>query len=416
MAKHSTAMRFGRHPILGKTPQLCDKARMIIPIRTVTTIRRTPLTNYILIAVNIAFFLLLGTRFSGQALTDLREQHLVFNSVGPTLLQFISYQFLHADIWHLVGNMLFLWVFGNSVNAKMGDIAYLLFYLAGGIFAAWGYATINPQPFELVGASGAIASITTAYLALFPRSQVVVLVWFYIVHFFEMPAMLLIGIKIIVWDNLVAPGIGGAGNVAHTAHLSGYLFGFAGAMFMLLIRALPRDQFDLFSLWKRWHRRRSFTGADSFGPVAKPVPRDPMVRAAEEKQLDEVSAMRQEIHEALAARDLPRAAQRYGRLLTLDPQQCLSEMGQLDIARQLYQTGQFLDAASAFQRFVDCYPLSREADNARLLLGILYARDLHDPASAERVLTAALEKLRDDDRRAQCRQWLDQVRAAQSST
>lgn len=387
---------------------------MIIPIRTETTIRRTPFTNYALIGVNVLLFALLGTPLGGATLTGLRNEYLVFDSVEPTLLQFFGYQFLHADKWHLLGNMLFLWVFGNSVNAKMGDIPYLLFYLAGGIFAAWGYSLINTQPFELVGASGAIAAITTAYLALFPRSHVTVLIWFFIIHFIEVPAMILIGLKIIVWDNIMAPGIGGAGNVAHAAHLSGYLFGFAGAMFMLLIHALPRDQFDLLSLWKRWHRRRAFAGVDSIGPVARPVPRDPAIRAAEEKQMDEMSALRHQIQEALDGRDLRLAADRYQQLLTLDPQQCLSEMAQLDIARQLYQSGQFRDAARAFQRFVDCYPLSRESENARLLLGILYARDLQDFANAETVLTTALETLRDESRRALCLQWLEQVRAARA--
>lgn len=389
---------------------------MIIPIRTETAVRRTPLTNYILIAANVVFFLLLSGPFGGETLSNLRDKHLIFDSVAPTLLQFFSYQFLHADTWHLLGNMLFLWVFGNSVNAKMGDVAYLFFYLAGGIFAAWGYALVHPQPFELLGASGAIAAITTAYLVLFPRSHVVVLVWFFIIHFFEVPAMWLIGLKVIVWDNLVAPGIGGAGNVAYAAHLSGYLFGFAGAMFMLLIRALPRDQFDLLALWKRWHRRRALGGADALSPVARPVPRDPAVRAAEEKQLDEISALRQRIQEAISARQLPVAAEGYRGLVSLDGQQCLSEMAQLDIARQFYQTGQFLDAAHAFQRFVDCYPLSRESDNARLLLGILYARDLRDYVNAERVLTQAMEKLRDDERLAQARQWLEQVRMAVGKT
>lgn len=385
---------------------------MIIPIRTETTFRRTPLTNYILITANVLLYGILGTPLGGITLAAVRNDYLVFDSVEPNLLQFFSYQFLHADQWHLLGNMLFLWVFGNSVNAKMGDIPYLLFYLAGGIFAAWGYALVNPQPFELVGASGAIAAITTAYLALYPRSHVTVLIWFFIIHFIEVPAMILIGLKIIVWDNIMAPGIGGAGNVAHAAHLSGYLFGFCGAMFMLLIRALPRDQFDLLSLWKRWHRRRSFSEADTIGPVARPVPRDPALRAAEEKQVDEVSALRQQIQEAFDRRDISGAAEIYRKLLALDPQQCLSEMAQLEIARQLFQARQFPDAARAFHRFVDCYPLSRETENARLLLGILYARDLRDFPNAQAVLTAALETLRDEDRRALCLQWLEQVRAA----
>ena len=144
---------------------------------------------------------------------------------------------------HLLGNMLFLWVFGNSVNGKMGDIPYLLFYLAGGVFAAWGYAILQAKVFYLVGASGAIAAVTTAYLALFPRSRVTVMVWFFFfIHFFEVPAMILIGLKVIVWDNVVAPKLAGADSVAYGAHIAGYFFGFLVSLNMLFLRALPRDQ------------------------------------------------------------------------------------------------------------------------------------------------------------------------------
>jgi membrane associated rhomboid family serine protease len=113
---------------------------VIIPIRTESVIRRTPLVNYILLGVNVFLFLLLDQALSGEAIQSFKMRYLALHSDEPALYQFFTYQFLHADLWHLLGNMLFLWVFGNSVNAKMGDIPYLLFYLAGGVFAAWGYA------------------------------------------------------------------------------------------------------------------------------------------------------------------------------------------------------------------------------------------------------------------------------------
>ena len=88
---------------------------MIIPIRTETTIRRTPFTNYALIGVNVLLFALLGTPLGGTTLASLRNEYLVFDSVEPTLLQFFSYQFLHADKWHLLGNMFILWFFGRKI-------------------------------------------------------------------------------------------------------------------------------------------------------------------------------------------------------------------------------------------------------------------------------------------------------------
>lgn len=392
---------------------------MIIPIRTESAIRRTPITNYVLIGVELLAFLLLNERVSGPSGVQLRDHHLGFDSSDPSIYQFVTYQFLHADPKHLFGNMLFLWVFGNSVNAKMGNVPYLLFYLSGGVFAAWGYALVNPVHFELVGASGAIAAVTAAYVALFPRSHVTVLVWFFIIHFFEVPAMLLIGLKIIVWDNLIAPGMGGDTNVAYYAHLAGYLFGFLAVLLLLLIRALPRDQFDILALWKQWNRRRemaaAMTHAASLGTVGR-APVDPHQRTLEERRLDDLSEIRGRIGEALERRDLSRAADLYERLMALDPRQCLSELYQFDVAREFYRTGRFSQAAAAFERLVECYPQSREMNDVRLLLGIIYARDLGQLELADKHLAQTMETLQDDARRLQCARWLREVRATLGGT
>ncbi|MBI4719364.1 MAG: rhomboid family intramembrane serine protease [Planctomycetes bacterium] len=392
---------------------------MLIPIRTESAVRRTPAVNYALIAVNVLVFLLLNQTLLGRNGEVWRDRYLAFQSSEPAVHEFFTYQFLHADIRHLLGNMLFLWVFGNSVNAKMGAVAYLLFYLAGGVFAAWGNALLSPGHFTLVGASGAIAAVTTAYLALFPRSHVTVLMWFVVIYTFEVPAMLLIGLKIIVWDNLVAPSFGGAGPVAHEAHLAGYFFGFVAALLMLWIRALPRDQFDILALWKRWKQRRDLaqTMADparaaraQFGPVARAPAAESTTLAAEERRLDEVHELRRRIDDALESRDLSTAAGDYERLLGLDPRQCLSELSQLDVGREFYRTNRSSLAATAFERFLDCYPNSRELGSVRLLLGIIYARDLKQYELAEKHLTQTLGNLADAGRKAQCAEWLETVR------
>lgn len=395
---------------------------LVIPIRTESKIRRTPLVNYVLIGTNVFLFLVFNYGMADTVVTSFKTQYLHFHSAEPALYQFFTYQFLHADVWHLLGNLLFLWVFGNSVNVKMGDVPYLLFYLAGGVFAAWGYAVVTVRPFHLVGASGAVAAVTTAYLALFPRSRVTVLVWLFIfIHFFELPAMIIIGLKIIVWDNIIAPGLGGQDSVAHGAHLAGYLFGFVGALSMLFIRALPRDQFDILALWKRWHQRREFAAAMSdpaaaaraqYGSVARTVAADPKQRAIDNQRFDTISNLRSRISEALEQRDPAAGAELYGQLLEIDSRQCLSERHQLDIARQFYGSGRFPEAAAAFERYVECYPLSTEVSDVRLLLGIIYARDLGEYEVADRHLTESMERLRDQARRDQCFQWLKTVRAA----
>jgi membrane associated rhomboid family serine protease len=347
---------------------------------------------------------------------------LSFRSYEPVWYQFFSYQFLHAGWGHLLGNLLFLWVFGNGVNGKLGDVPYLLFYLAGGIFAVWGYASVESEPFQLIGASGAIAAVTTAYLTLFPRSKVTVLVWFFLfIHFFEIPAMLLIVVKIVIWDNVVSPGLNEAGNVAYGAHLSGCFFGFVAGLIMLSVRAVARDQFDILALWRRWYQRREFAAAMSdpaasararFGSVARVEKLNPAQRAADERRFDQLAGLRGRIADAMAEGDVSLAAELYGQAVAVDPAQCLSERNQLAVARELYGSGRFPQAAAAFGRFLACYPQSLETSSIRLLLGIIYARDLQQYEAAEEHLTKSLESLRDDARRTQCNNWLQSVRAA----
>lgn len=394
---------------------------LVLPIRTESESRRTPIANYGLIGVNLLAFIVLQERVLGDAAQVVRDQYLAFQSEAPEIYQFFTYQFVHAGPMHVLGNMLFLWVFGNSVNGKMGQLPYLMFYLAGGAFAAWGFALAGSEASSLVGASGAVAAITTAYLALFPRSRVTVLAWFFFIYFFEVSAMLVIGLKIIVWDNIVAPQLVGAGNVAYAAHLSGYLFGFVGAMALLLMRALPRDQFDMLALWKRWNQRRQFAasmaqpGAEArgrYGSAARTDTVDKEQRTREDERLDEMATLRTKIGEAIDRGDKHVAAEFYEELTRVDPKQCLSERWQLDVARELYTAERFESAALAFERFVACYPNSVEAENVRFLLGIIYARDLKRFEAADEYLTKTWETMRDRERREQCYRWLADVRAA----
>lgn len=390
---------------------------IVIPIRTESVARRTPATNIALIGLNVLAFLAFDERFGIAALASLKEDYLYFQGHSPAILQFFTYQFMHADAMHLLGNMLFLWVFGNSVNGKMGDVPYLLFYLAGGVFAAWGYALANPDVSYLLGASGAVAAITTAYLVLFPRSHVTVFIWFFLfIHFIEVPAMLLIGLKIIVWDNMIAPNIGQGDRIAYSAHLSGYLFGFGGALVMLFLRGLPRDQFDLLAVWRRWHQRRSWQALDpataQYGNVARTVHADPRKQAEEESRFGRIADLRAKIGDLLDARNLAQAASVYEQLLQLAPAQCLPERQQLEVARHFYAGQQFRQAATSFERFIDCYPGSWDAPNVRLLLGIIYARDLREFEAADRHLSGSIGQLRDQARRDQCLEWLTSVRLA----
>lgn len=395
---------------------------VVIPIRTETVSRKSPTVNYLFIGLNMIMFLLFHNPVSSGSLLPFDETTFAFQSNNPQIYQFFTYQFLHADGMHLLGNLLFLWVFGNSVNTKLGHIPYIMFYLSGGAFAAWGYAIMQPDSFSLIGASGSIAAVTTAYLALFPRSRVTVLIWLFIfIHFVQVPAMVLIVIKIVLWDNFLMPYLGGSQETAHGAHLAGYFFGFTAALILLWLRAVPRDQFDILALWKRWNQRRAFASTMSnpntaaqakYGSVAQTDMVNPADQATQEKHLDEISDLRMTISNFLDNADLTSAIEHYEKLMDKDPRQCLSEKNQIVVAREFYRIGKFPQAAAAFDRFVECYPRSTDTMDIRLLLGIIYARDLHQFEVADKHLTESMESLRDEKRRNQCFEWLKNVREA----
>jgi membrane associated rhomboid family serine protease len=400
----------------------------MIPISTDSPIRRTPWVNYGLIGVNVLIYLMgylaePAAQTSGLARGFMRlVQGGILDGADPHLYEFFTYQFLHAGFAHVAGNMLFLWVFGNPVNAKMGHITYLLFYLAGGVFAATGYVWTHNSP--MLGASGAIAAVTTAYLALFPRSYITIIYWFIFIGTFELPSTLLIVFKMILWDNILAPqmvGRLGASNVAFGAHLAGYAFGLFVPIGMLALRVLPRDQFDIVALWRRWLQRRGFQAAMAdpeararaqYGRVARPISiTDVQIQPGRPPAHDQVGDLRYKIAEALTQNDRDSAASLYEKLLEVDPRQVLSRTQQLDVANQLYTLHRLPQAASAYEKYLSNYANSPEADHVRLLVGIIYARDLQQYEVAEGHLSQVCEHLH-DRRREQCDHWLQVARTA----
>ena len=107
------------------------------------------------------------------------------NPQDPAVWQYFTYQFLHENWLHILGNMLFLYIFGNNINDRMGHLGYLAFYLAGGVMAGIGHAATASTP--VIGASGAVAAVTGAYLVLLPRSNITLFYFFFIIGAIEIP-------------------------------------------------------------------------------------------------------------------------------------------------------------------------------------------------------------------------------------
>ena len=149
---------------------------------------------------------------------------------------FVS-MFLHANLWHLIGNLWVLWIFGNNIEDAFGKIGYLAFYLASGVVATLAFVVSNPEAITpLIGASGAIAGVMGAYLVLYPRARVVSV--FPILFF--LPIALPASIFLIFW--FFGQFFVGATGVAWQAHVGGFLFGAAVAALMrpVLLRRMRR--------------------------------------------------------------------------------------------------------------------------------------------------------------------------------
>ena len=136
--------------------------------------------------------------------------------------------FLHEGFLHIGGNMLFLWIFGNNVEDRMGPIAFLVFYLLGGLAAfALQLAFAPGSAIPTLGASGAIAAVLGAYIVAFPRARVLTLIFFFLITLVELPAFVVLGI----WFALqLVSGVGQLGTqvnagVAYWAHVGGFAFG-----------------------------------------------------------------------------------------------------------------------------------------------------------------------------------------------
>jgi len=385
------------------------------PIRTDRRQRITPWLNYALVAVNVGIFLATTQQIHqaslflslGHSVEEAMQRFAVLHYYlwpdDPRLLQFLSYQFLHGDWMHLLGNMIFLYVFGNALEDRLGRVGYLAFYLAGGVMAGLGHAMSEAAP--VIGASGSIAAVTGAYLALFPMVNVTIFYWFYFyVGTFEVSSLVLIIFQIA--QNIVFHLIGGS-NVAYLAHLSGYGFGFVIGMGLLTIKLVPREPYDLPALLAQRRRRRQFRKMTQRGyqpweasrrATLNDQPASPHKQAIMEK--------RAAIHDALNAHDFDAAADRYIQLLQLDEQQLLSQQHQLDIANHLMASSRHGEAARAYERFLDAYRAYPQREQVELILGLIYARYLDNRARARQLLQAALPRLRDPEQQALAQQTL----------
>ena len=230
----------------------------MLPLKDTNPTSRVPVVTYALILVNVLVYFLWqkgeltagdpssspyfcqlvdwaaipaeltdpGTNFTGQGCAG--------PGAGPTYLTPFTAMFMHGGLLHLGGNMLFLWIFGNNVEDRMGSARYLVFYLLAGLAALGLQVAIDPSSkVPTLGASGAIAGVLGAYIVLYPRARV--WTWVFIVVL-PLRAFWVLGYWFVTqalfgYGDLMQPGAGGSGGVAYFAHIGGFVFG------LLLVKA-----------------------------------------------------------------------------------------------------------------------------------------------------------------------------------
>lgn len=227
----------------------------MIPLRDNIRSRKIPFANYALIGANVLAFLLeigLGQNLEGffQVFGLVPDRVIGIATQAPSYLHwaiipFFTSLFLHAGWLHLMGNMLFLYIFGDNVEASMGHFRYLVFYVACGIAASLTHLLSVPSsPVPTVGASGAIAGVLGAYFLLFPRARVLTLVpIFFFIQVVEIPAFIFLGIWFLLQffsGSIALFSSQVTGGVAWWAHIGGFA---AGAGYTILrYRRLKRGK------------------------------------------------------------------------------------------------------------------------------------------------------------------------------
>jgi membrane associated rhomboid family serine protease len=216
----------------------------VIPLRDANPTRRTPFVTLLLVlACSAAFVWELSVAATGgdAALEALVTRYGAVpaavsadlqagNLVTPAMLGVLTSIFLHGGWLHLLGNMLFLWIFGNNIEDRFGHLGFLAFYLAGGIAAALAQVAIDPaSTVPLIGASGAIAAILGAYFVFYPGARITSLVFLgFFYQVLNVPALLVLGYWFVLQliDGFASLGADTAqGGVAFFAHIGGFVAG-----------------------------------------------------------------------------------------------------------------------------------------------------------------------------------------------
>jgi len=366
---------------------------MLLPLGDEPNPRGVPWVNYTLILLNCAVYLFvtlplasvapdpghpllaeyvrvvsqqlpegvsLGQLLGSISAYDLAVFEYGYRPADPHVASLFTAMFLHGGLMHLAGNMLFLWIYGDNVEHRLGPIPYLLWYLATGVAATLFHAGFDPSSaLPLVGASGAISGVLGFYFVWFPHNRVRLWVFFFpfIWDVFLVPARLVLGMYLVVENLLPFLVARGGSGVAYGAHIGGFIAGLAAAWLM--------------------NRRQTAGGRQEFRARA---------RAAAV-----VESPRQAIADAIGRGRFDEAAETYFSLAPDQSRRALDPKGSLALAHWLAENGHARAALAVYQRHLRDYPLGPGSADAHAGAGRVQLHAFGQATAAYQHFVEALE-------------------------
>lgn len=300
-----------------------------------------------------------------------------YRPAQPSPVDLLSSMFLHGGLMHLFGNMLFLWIYGDNVERRLGGMWFVFWYLLTGAAATLFHAVVfSSSDVPLVGASGAISGVLGFYFVWFPRNMVRVLVFLppFFMQTFQIAARIVLGVYLFI-DNVLPFLLAGEGGVAHGAHIGGFLAGALAAFVMdrLAVAASPRD-----------------IGAPKVVPVGGGT-----------------------VRTALARGDYGEAASEYFALPLAAARGALAPAEAVSLAKWLAANRQENAALVLLQRVIRDAPRAPGVAEAYALAGFLVLDARHDMTAAYQYLVAALKLGVKPETAAEIRRTLAAIEARQ---
>ena len=277
-----------------------------------------------------------------------------FRPAAPTAIALFTSMFLHAGFLHLVGNMLFLWIYGDNVEHRLGRGRFLLAYLVTGLAATLFHTVFALEsPIPLVGASGAISGVLGFYFLWFPRNRIRLLIAFFpfFMRVVRCPARLVLGVYLI-FDNIMPLVIGqaiGGGGVAYGAHIGGFVGG---------------------ACWAWWADRRQFAPGSATYP------------SVEQKTQKKAVVPGQKIADLIYRNLFDQAAGEYFRLTGEESRQVLTPTHSIALGDWLSANHYAEAALIVYQRHLRDYPIGLWAAEAHLGAGLIQLNVLKQPTAA----------------------------------